>query len=483
MRLRDLSLRYKIPLRGSVLIVVTAVAVSAALVAHEYEAFKRDLVETADAIGRLLADTLVAPLLHDDVWRAYEIIVSPSRTGPRAGSPLAAEWLAIVDPELRVYVASRPERFPVRAEVAAAMADAGPLLEELRSRAAGAPRLVDRADAEHLYMLTPIAADGVLLGTLVAAFPRDMFAPRLWGIVERAALVTLVVLAAILAASWVWAQRFAAPLVDLAERMSRVGRTDLAEPKLQLEESKDEIGRLATAFREMLAGLREKAEFERQIIASERLAALGRLAAGIAHEINNPLGGMLNAIDTFRRHGNGDPMTLRTMALLERGLTQIRETVAALLVEARVETHPLAPQDVEDVRTLLLADVHRKQARLEWDNRLGEALPLPSTAVRQILINLLLNALRAIEPGGRVSCAVERADGALRIVVGNDGAHIPRERLEHLFEPFAPSSGGGHGLGLWVTYQIVRQLGGRISAASRPGDTRFEVGLPLEGAA
>ena len=98
MRLRDLSLKVKIPLRGSALIVITAVAVSAALVAREYDNFKRDLVETADAMGRVLAHTLVAPLVHDDVWRAYEIVTSLSRTGVRAGSPLAAEWLAIIDP-------------------------------------------------------------------------------------------------------------------------------------------------------------------------------------------------------------------------------------------------------------------------------------------------------------------------------------------------------------------------------------------------
>ncbi|MFY9315325.1 MAG: HAMP domain-containing sensor histidine kinase [Burkholderiales bacterium] len=483
MRLRDLSLRYKIPLRGSILIVVTAIVVSAALVAREYDDFKRDLVETADAMGRVLAHTLVAPLVHDDVWRAYEIITSPSQTGVRADSPLAAEWLAIVDPQLRIYVSSRADRFPVLAEVATAIPDPLPLVEELRSRSQSAPRLVDRKDTQHLYMLTPIAADGVLLGTLVAAYSRDIFLPRLRGIIEQAALVALAVLAIVITASWYWAQRFAAPLVDLAERMSGVGRADPAVATLQLEESKDEIGRLATAFREMLAGLRDKAEFERQIIHSERLAALGRLSAGIAHEINNPLGGMLNAIDTFRRHGNGDPMTLKTIALLERGLTQIRETVAALLVEARFAAHPLAPQDIEDVRTLVLADAHRMQARLEWDNRLGEDVPLPSTAVRQILINLLLNAFRAVDSGGRVSCAVERAHGALRIVVGNDGAHIPAERLDHLFEPFARSESGGHGLGLWVTYQIVQQLGGRISARSFPGDTRFEVGLPLEGAA
>ena len=83
------------------------------------------------------------------------------------------------------------------------------------------------------------------------------------------------------------------------------------------------------------------------------------------------------------------------MSLLERGLTQIRETVAALLVEARLESRALTPHDIEDVHTLMLPNVQGKHIKLDWQNQVTEPLPLPSTEVRQILLNLLLNAVDA----------------------------------------------------------------------------------------
>jgi signal transduction histidine kinase len=103
--------------------------------------------------------------------------------------------------------------------------------------------------------------------------------------------------------------------------------------------------------------------------------------------------------------------------------------------------------------------------------------------VRQVLINLMLNAIQAAPTEGAVACTVERSGQALRVQVGNNGEYIPQERMEHLFEPFSSQREDGHGLGLWVTYQIVHQLGGDIVAESVPDETRFTVTLPLAEAA
>ncbi len=485
MHLRDLSFKYKIPLRGSVLIIATAFAVSVALIAREYDVFKRDLIDTAESMGRVLATTLVTPMLHDDLWRMYEIINSPFQSKLRPNSPLSADLLVVVDPLLRVYVSNQPKRFPMLAEAAEVVPDFKELIDAQREMRGDDPKVLDLKTSDHLYMVTPILADGVLLGTLVMGYPRDIFLPRLFALIQRAGVVTLFVLLLMIAASWYWAQRFAEPLVRLADCMGRVGAEipDDIECRLELGDSKDEIGRLAAAFQRMVLDLREKAALEKQVVVSERLAALGRLSAGIAHEINNPLGGMLNAISTFKRHGQDDPMVARTLSLLERGLTQIKETVAALLVEAKLESHALTRQDIEDVRTLLQPDVTQKRARFEWQNDVATETPLPSTPVRQILINLLLNAIHALDVGGRLLCRVVQQENALRITVENNGRHIPPERLDHLFEPFAHGVQEGYGLGLWVTYQIVEQLGGRTEAHSSPGETRFTVTLPLPVAA
>jgi two-component system NtrC family sensor kinase len=299
-------------------------------------------------------------------------------------------------------------------------------------------------------------------------------------LLRRAVLVIVGVLVVLLPASWYWGHRTGKPLLQLSDAMRQVGVKVPPAGELNLYESRDEIGQLGSAFRRMLEELRKKERLERQVVSSERLAAVGRLAAGIAHEINNPLGGMLNAISTFKRHGGDTEMTDRTIALLERGLVQIKDTVAALLVEARVESHPLTAEDLEDVRTLIQPQIHRKRAVLQWRVNTPTSLQMPSTLVRQILINLLLNAAAAVEDEGHIECTVEAQGAELLLLVVNSGRHIGSERLPYLFEPFSTQQGEGHGLGLWVTYQIVQQLHGRIVATTREGETKFVVSLPMQ---
>ncbi|MBF0394883.1 MAG: HAMP domain-containing histidine kinase, partial [Alphaproteobacteria bacterium] len=95
----------------------------------------------------------------------------------------------------------------------------------------------------------------------------------------------------------------------------------------------------------------------------------------------------------------------------------------------------------------------------------------------QILLNLLLNAIAASAEGGRVVLAASDGGGWLRLTVGNDGAHIPEDQIDYVFEPFVTGRAKGNGLGLWIVYQIVQQLKGTISVESRPGWTTFSIGI------
>jgi signal transduction histidine kinase len=352
---------------------------------------------------------------------------------------------------------------------------------------------IDRAtrlriiEKQHDYLALPVTADELLMGTLVMRFPHDLHWPRFVDIAQRAGLITLLVLVILLPISWLWSQRIAEPLVRLAQCMQHVGSEVERTPDCKLDSLRntthDEIGALARQFQHMLHELEQKRAMERQMLVSERLAALGRLSAGIAHEINNPLGGMLNAITTWKRHSAPDPHSEKTLALIERGLLQIRDTVSALLVEARPGALNLEPIDIEDVRHLIQPNLMDKQIHLAWDNRLEHLLPLPATLIRQVLINLLLNAMHAVEPHGRIEVQVMQKQDHLRIHVANDGAYIQPERIPHLFEPFGlfqPTEGStGHGLGLWMTYQIVSQLNGCIEVRSEPGWTEFTLSLPI----
>lgn len=489
--MRNLSFRYKIPLRAAVLVVLTALSVTGAILVSEYDNVRKTVFASGETLAGVLTETLREPLRHDDVWRSYEIIRAPLAL-PEAGASLAV----IVDPLQRVFVSSRPEEVRMQTPISVhgqeleRVADVMVQAEREWTSGTEKSQALKIVEADHYYVIAPVLADGLLLGSLILRYPKDMHWPRFIAIGERAGWITLGVLLLLLPLSWFWGQRMAQPMVDLAHCIRKAGRRIPEESECRLYESQDELGQLSHRLREMFVSLREKEALERQMMSSERLAAIGRLAAGIAHEVNNPLGGMLNAISTHRKHGTMNERTARTLDMLERGLEQIRDTVSALLVEARPGSGYLSVEDVNDVRMLVLPGVQQKAAHLGWDVEMADSVALPATLVRQVLINLLLNATHAAGQGGRVEMQLRELAGRLEIRIGNDGDHIPPEKLEQLFEPFQDMAigdplptGGRQGMGLWITYQIVRQLGGRVDVESRPGWTVVQVSLPVHGMA
>jgi two-component system NtrC family sensor kinase len=476
---RDLSFRYKIPIRGLVLIWITATVVSCALIYRAYEDLRRDIRQNSEALARVLADALVPEISHDAVWRAYGL-VSAALRAPDTEVGNRPSFIVVLDTHYRVFVASHPERHPMLSDLPANDPDFAQVVGRLRETAVPGVRLVEPPRSEFFYLAMPIISDQVAVGSLVLAYPHKLFQPRLNRIIFEAGIITLLIIVAMLPFTWYWGSHLAGPLVELAGHMRNA--SSLPDPAaIRDGEGRDEIGELTAAFKRMLAELRDKRELEQQIVASDRLAALGRLSAGIAHEINNPLGGLLNAVSNLRRLGEHDARALKTLALIERGLNQIKDTVGALLVEAKVSRKPLTADDLEDVRTLALAQEYQNTATLLWQNKLDRVVALPSTQIRQVLLNLLLNAFQAVPEGGRVWARVWVEGAMLEIEVANEGTPIPEAQLPFLFEPFASGRENGSGLGLWVNYQIVRQLNGSIEASSDGGVTRFAVHLPIAG--
>ena len=150
-----------------------------------------------------------------------------------------------------------------------------------------------------------IGRDGNILGTVFVDYPLASLRQHFTSLFEASIVYSLALLLVLLVIGWLLGKQLVRPITQLRECMRRVGEGDL-DVHCTTVQSRDEIGELAMGFEEMLKGLREKQLLEQKILQSERLAAVGQVAAGVAHEINNPLGGMLNAINTFERHRQDD---------------------------------------------------------------------------------------------------------------------------------------------------------------------------------
>ena len=478
--LLDRSLRHKIPLWGAVLIVITTLSVSGLLMYQAYSASKKAIVASSTALGHVLSKTLTSPLIHDDLWRAFEMVRAPLASAYQDES-VQPDTITVISPRGEVVVSSDPERLPMLSKIASLEEELWPLSGPDFPIDEKEPAFVESDDSRFIYLTFPIEDRGLYLGSLVIRYPRSHLYVSFWEVAVDSAILGFAVLLVLLPVNWYWGQRMAVPLVNLASLMEGIKNRPPERFATDSYEFKDELGRMFAAYNTMVEVLEEKSALERQVVSSDRLAAIGRLTAGIAHEINNPLLGMLTAIDTMKKLDTLDERGARAFGLVERGLLQIRDTVGALLVEARSRKRWLEARDLDDVRTLLQHEVAANRVRFDFLADIPDRLPFPAGAVRQILMNLLHNAVRAAgaKEGGRVNATVSIVEGDLEIRVVNDGETLGDEQVEHLFEPFVSNHVGGNGLGLWVTYQLVSQLEGQINVDSDVQQVEFLVRLPI----
>lgn len=481
--LSHLSYRYKIPLALSAAILLTEILVTVALVSVAVSDARNDLESSAQNLCRVLALSVRDPMVKDDLWRAFEVIRTPVAVR-EPSNPL--KEIVLFDSKARVYASTSPRKEPVQRPVTQLPAQFGTVISHLRSP--GDPFFFDFPELLASRDVTagmPVNSDdGSRLGYVVLVYDATTFYGRVRSTLLKLAVATVPALLLLIPLGWVWGDRMAKPLLRLTAAMGRIGKEHPEKVGAGITaQGNDEIGQLEQQFQTMLAELAQKQALEREVVVSERLAAVGQVAAGIAHEINNPLGGMLNAIDTLNTHGEPDAQTRKTLGLLERGLAQIRSTVGALLFEARLDSPAMSLSDWQDLKLLIAPQIQAKQATFHWNILLDEVIELPAHLVRQLVLNLLLNAVKAVEIGGRVDCVVTVNGLGLQISVANTGQHISGVAMEHLFEPFgsvATTEGRrSYSLGLWVSYQIATQLGGTISVDSAPGRTCFGVLLPV----
>jgi two-component system NtrC family sensor kinase len=273
--------------------------------------------------------------------------------------------------------------------------------------------------------------------------------------------------------------------------------------------SGDEVGALAQAFNRMTEDLRRAKEnllewtwtlegrveertrelgaMQARVARAEKLASLGQLAAGVAHEINNPLTSiLLNAHLVLESRPPGDPAAEKVRLIAEE-TARCSRIVKGLLEFARQAPPERSPVDLNDLleRTAALLAGQAGESGIRIESRLDRSLPLldlDPAQVQQVLWNLVLNACEAMPAGGTVTIESRRsADGlAAEVVVLDTGVGIPPENLGRVFDPFFTTKKAGTGLGLAVSYGLVEQHGGSIEVQSEAGrGSTFTIKWPL----
>lgn len=294
---------------------------------------------------------------------------------------------------------------------------------------------------------------------------------------------TLCAIAAIGLVLWFFVRQWVGrPLGKLQHATSAVAQGDLSY-RIDSERT-DELGDFARSFDQMTG---ELAQAQQKLNQADKLASLGRLAAGVAHEINNPLTGVLTYSSYLLKRAE-DSETKEDLEVIVRETKRCRTIVKGLLDFSRQAAPKKAPVDVNTVirESVKIVDNQLTLNNVRMDLALTElpAITADFTQLQQVFINLLLNAADAMPAGGKVqiTSAVEARDGRSEIVVGvgDEGEGIAREHLSRIFDPFFTTKGTkGTGLGLAVVWGIIDEHGGTVEVESEVGTgTRFTLHLP-----
>ena len=232
----------------------------------------------------------------------------------------------------------------------------------------------------------------------------------------------------------------------------------------------------------------ERRRVEQQLFESEKLAAVGRLAASIAHEVNNPLEAIKNALYLMESGAVGDKNS-RFLEIARKETERVSHIIRQMLGFAR-RSGEVDWVDVNQLieETLVLLEKKMKQLRIRVDRNFDESLPkirARADQLRQVFLNLIINAQQAINGGGAITISTSRYEQALQpsilVQLSDSGVGINEDDLTRIFDPFFSTGKKGTGLGLWVTQDIVRQHGGRIEVSSEVGrGTVFTIVLQVE---
>jgi len=463
---------------------LSIIALMAVLGFIAVEREKRLLYQEVESQGKLLGETLAIPIINDLIYERLGLIEEGGLLDNYvmeifSKKDLDLLYIAILDEngkvishnDIREYGKLYNDTLTLRA-----LSSSEPVIQSF---------IFNKEPA--IDFAFPLSIGKKRWGTLKFGVSLKRMKEEVLSTVLRIVLLTIVFLFIGFAMIVVLSQRFIRPITELASTMEAI-RGDHLDVRVPVK-GDYEIAVLTERFNSLLERIRESQEELRKtherLRQSERLASIGILATGIAHEINNPLGGLFNCLEILRSRGDSPELRQRYLELIKEGLERIETTVNRLLYMARKKEHRLEEINlrdaVENVFGLIEFRANKLGIRFNNDVPAHLSLLIDSQDIQQIILNLFINAVQAMPEGGELTVKAFKDNSLMRLEVIDTGTGIKEEHIPRVFDPFFTTKppGEGTGLGLWLTYEIVKSYNGDIKVKSQVGHgSRFIITFP-----
>lgn len=467
------SLSITVPATVALLLAAISIVVTIRALSRVEETQQRNLQELSSAYLDGLSASLIPSVVREDVWEVYDILDN-SRARYRG---LNVQWVSVTNGDQKIIASSAPERFPPLEPMPASDAALFSFKEDVM--------LVD--SDKQARMVRSLVYQNQEIGKIYAvADISALMAER--SDVLRELVTTNAALTLCLAVIGYFAMRWLLGPVHILSNFLSWGRAGTMQqvPEQVIAQQSNEFRKLFENYNAMAAAVNEREVLASELAEEEKLASVGRLASGMAHEINNPLGGMLNALDSLKRYGAREEVRATSVRLLEEGLTGIRDLVRSTLTTYRVDQRPrdLTATDLDDLRLLIKPEARLRKLRLDWRIEIADPVHVPAVPVRDAILNLLLNACHTSPEGSMIGLAVGVRGNRFVADVTDTGAGLPAHMREYIERKGAGSSplDRRSGLGLWIVKRHCDEMKGWLEILnSNENGTTIRLVIPVSG--